>query len=62
VSCVVLNLLLHPWHGIVRLNIWRMKMPKYEYDCISCDVKYEKERSIHQEEPRYTCDQCGYAL
>lgn len=37
-------------------------MPKYEYDCISCDVKYEKERSIHQEEPRYTCDQCGYSL
>jgi putative FmdB family regulatory protein len=37
-------------------------MPKYEYSCIACDLDYEKERSINDVEPRYTCDTCGYAL
>lgn len=37
-------------------------MPKYEYDCINCDSKYEKERSIHDAEPEYFCETCGYAL
>jgi len=37
-------------------------MPKYEYACIECDVNYEKERSIHDAEPKYVCDSCGYAL
>ena len=37
-------------------------MPKYEYSCIECDLEYEKERSIHDAEPRYVCDKCGYAL
>ena len=37
-------------------------MPKYEYACVDCDVQYEKERSIYDAEPRYVCDQCGYAL
>ena len=29
---------------------------------MQCDLDYEKERSIHDTEPIYTCDQCGYAL
>ena len=37
-------------------------MPKYEYDCVTCDLGYEKERSIHDAEPEYFCDKCGYAL
>lgn len=37
-------------------------MAKYEYECFDCDLKYEKERSIHAEEPRYVCDKCGYTL
>lgn len=37
-------------------------MPKYDYDCMQCETHYEKERSIHDAEPEYFCDQCGYAL
>jgi putative FmdB family regulatory protein len=37
-------------------------MPNYEYACIECDLDYEKERSIHDAEPNYVCDKCGYAL
>lgn len=37
-------------------------MPKYDYECFECELRYEKERSIHDTEPRYVCDQCGYAL
>ena len=37
-------------------------MPKYDYDCMNCDLHYEKERSIHDAEPEYSCDHCGYAL
>jgi putative FmdB family regulatory protein len=37
-------------------------MPKYEYACMNCDLDYEKERSIHDTEPTYICEQCGYAL
>ena len=37
-------------------------MPKYDYACIQCDLDYEKERSIHEAEPNYVCDKCGYAL
>ena len=37
-------------------------MPIYPYSCISCEVEYEKERPISDPEPRYFCDQCGYAL
>jgi putative FmdB family regulatory protein len=37
-------------------------MPKYEYSCIECDLDYEKERSIHDAEPEYFCEKCGYAL
>lgn len=37
-------------------------MPKYQYACVQCDKDYEKERSIHDAEPEYVCDECGYAL
>ena len=37
-------------------------MAVYEYACIECDKKYEKERSIHDAEPEYFCESCGYAL
>ena len=37
-------------------------MAIYEYACIECDLDYEKERSIHDAEQKYYCDQCGYAL
>lgn len=37
-------------------------MATYEYDCINCDKRYDKQRSIHEEEPPYICDVCGYAL
>ena len=37
-------------------------MPKYEYACIQCDLEHEKERSIHDAEPEYFCNKCGYAL
>lgn len=37
-------------------------MPKYQYSCIECDVDYEKDRGINEEEPRYSCDKCGYSL
>lgn len=42
--------------------VYASTMPKYEYACISCDKDYEKERSIHEAEPEYVCDVCGYAL
>jgi len=37
-------------------------MAIYEYACMECDISYEKERSIHDAEPEYICDKCGYAL
>lgn len=37
-------------------------MAKYQYACINCDKDYEKERSIHDAEPNYICEICGYAL
>lgn len=32
-------------------------MPKYEYQCIKCNVRYEVERSIHAEASAPLC--CG---
>jgi predicted nucleic acid-binding Zn ribbon protein len=29
---------------------------------MSCDLDYEKERSITDAEPIYYCESCGYAL
>lgn len=37
-------------------------MPRYDYSCFNCETDYEKERSIHDEEPEYLCDMCGNAL
>lgn len=37
-------------------------MPKYQYTCMVCDLDLEKERAITDAEPRYICEQCGYAL
>jgi len=37
-------------------------MAVYEYSCIQCDTTVDKERSIHDPEPEYFCESCGYAL
>lgn len=37
-------------------------MPIYTYACMSCDLDYERERSITDAEPTYHCEDCGYAL
>ena len=37
-------------------------MPKYQYECTKCSKPDEKERSIHDAEPEYLCESCGYAL
>lgn len=37
-------------------------MALYQYVCMTCDLEYEKERSITDAEPEYFCDKCGYAL
>jgi putative FmdB family regulatory protein len=37
-------------------------MPKYEYDCMPCAQRYIKERSMHEDDPGYTCDTCNYQL
>jgi putative FmdB family regulatory protein len=37
-------------------------MPLYSYACMTCDLDYEKERSINDPESKYFCEQCGYAL
>jgi putative FmdB family regulatory protein len=37
-------------------------MPVYQYTCVSCDIDYERERSIHDPETKYFCEVCGYAL
>lgn len=37
-------------------------MPAYEYDCMSCAIRYTKSRSIQQEDPGYSCDQCNKSL
>ena len=29
---------------------------------MSCDIDYEKERSINDPEDKYFCETCGYAL
>lgn len=37
-------------------------MTLYEYTCLNCDIDYEKERSMLDDEPSYYCEDCGYAL
>ena len=37
-------------------------MPGYEYDCMSCATRYTKYRSINEDDPGYTCDDCNKKL
>lgn len=37
-------------------------MPAYEYDCMSCAIRYVKNRSIVDEDPGYSCDACNKPL
>ena len=30
--------------------------PMYEYKCISCNISYEVERSVHEENTPYCCN------
>ena len=30
-------------------------MPSYEYECISCNMRFTVERSIHEDNPPYCC-------
>ena len=37
-------------------------MPSYEYDCMSCAVRYTKVRSMSENDPGYQCDTCNKPL
>jgi len=37
-------------------------MPSYEYDCISCNQRYVKTRSMTEDDPGYQCDTCNNEL
>jgi putative FmdB family regulatory protein len=37
-------------------------MPAYEYDCMSCAVRYTKVRGIKENDPGYSCDACNKQL
>lgn len=37
-------------------------MPAYEYDCMSCAVRYTKTRSMSEEDPGYSCETCNKPL
>lgn len=37
-------------------------MPSYEYDCLSCVIRYTKNRSMSEKDPGYTCDTCNNPL
>ena len=37
-------------------------MPTYEYDCMPCATRYQKSRSIMDEDPGYVCDICNNRL
>ena len=37
-------------------------MPSYEYDCMSCAVRYTKIRSMSDKDPGYQCDTCNKTL
>lgn len=37
-------------------------MPNYEYDCMSCATRYNKIRSMSEEDPGYTCETCNKPL
>jgi putative FmdB family regulatory protein len=37
-------------------------MPAYEYDCMSCAVRYTKVRGIKEDDPGYNCETCNSPL
>ncbi len=37
-------------------------MPSYEYDCMSCAIRYTKIRSMSEEDPGYACETCNKPL
>jgi len=37
-------------------------MPAYEYNCMSCAIRYTKIRSMSDADPGYNCDTCNNAL
>ena len=37
-------------------------MPTYEYDCMSCAIRYTKIRSMSDLDPGYNCDICKKTL
>lgn len=37
-------------------------MPSYPYSCPACEFTTEFTRSIHDPEPTYMCEKCGYKL
>jgi putative FmdB family regulatory protein len=37
-------------------------MPSYEYDCVSCDKRYIKVRSMSEKDPGYECETCNKPL
>jgi putative FmdB family regulatory protein len=37
-------------------------MALYEYDCMPCAQRYNKQRSINDEDPGYKCDICNAPL
>lgn len=37
-------------------------MATYEYDCMRCAIRYNKERSIKDDDPGYSCDTCSSNL
>lgn len=37
-------------------------MPNYEYECTKCNTKYDKFRSMNDDDPGYSCDTCNVDL
>jgi putative FmdB family regulatory protein len=37
-------------------------MPAYEYDCMTCAVRYTKVRGIYEDDPGYECQTCNKSL
>ena len=35
--------------------VWSVAMPSYEYECISCNMRFTVQRSIHEDNPPYCC-------
>jgi putative FmdB family regulatory protein len=37
-------------------------MPTYEYDCTLCGLRYNKSRSMMEDDPGYQCEICNKEL